>query len=60
MNKYKPLFESTLIKQCKRLFFLKEKDDATFDRCIQHVKDQGKSEDSAYAICTAAKAGENK
>ena len=35
----------------------KKKDKETFDRCIKHVIDWGKSEDSAYAICTAAGAG---
>ena len=58
IKRYKPLFDLTLIEQCKFLFFeKKKKDKATFDRCIKHVIDQDKLEDSAYAICTAAGAG---
>ena len=64
IKRYKPLFDLTLIEQCKFLFFeknkKKKKDKATFDRCIKHVIDQGKLEDSAYAICAAAGAGMKK
>ena len=33
---------------------------ATHERCVQHVKDQGKGKGSAFAICNAAGAGKKK
>jgi hypothetical protein len=63
MRRYKALFESTLIEYCRKKFFEgcgEVKNKEVFDRCIKDVKGQGKSEDSAYAICKSAEAGGKK
>lgn len=54
--------DKQLIIECRKLFFEGDegKNKATFDRCILHVQEQGKSKDSAYAICTSAGAGKKK